>query len=507
MSQNRNPGYERSALKGGVEAIYRHVLETAGTPSVGAATRPARSAAVILWRPSKRAHEDTTRSTGSPLEIFLGHRSDELEFMAGNWAFPGGAVEDADEAAPVVGADGELAARIAAAARELCEETGIDLPLDAARFDRIADWVTPPLFPRRFDAWYFLARVPDGAEPDYRCSGGELQDGRWWTPSDALAAWSSGRALIPAPVRRTIEALATGLDGARARCDEHKRAAMAGPRLWKLAAGIELCPVRTPTLPPATHTNCYLIGSDEIVVVDPASPYDDERAALDDVVDSLASEGRRVVEIWLTHHHYDHVAGAAYLAERLGVPVAAHAETASRVAGRVEVTRILEDGDTIDLAGTSPRRLRAVFTPGHAPGHMCFYEEHTGFLVAGDMVAGVGTIVVEPSEGDMARYIESLRVMKRLDPRVVLPAHGPAISGPQARLDFYIEHRLWREQRVVDALVARSPATSEQLVELAYDDVPAKIHPLAERSLIAHLVKLQGEGRAVRDGEQWRTAE
>src|SRR5690606_21411309 len=146
--------------------------------------------------------------------------------------------------------------------------------------------------------------------------------------------------------------------------------------------GVVAFPVRTPTLPPATHTNCYLAGDREIVVIDPGSPAGDEQRALDDLVDAWAADGRAVVAVWLTHHHGDHVGGARHLSERLGVPVAAHPATAERLAGRVRIDQLLADGDTLPLAGDPPRRLRAVHTPGHAPGHLCFLEEHSGALVA-----------------------------------------------------------------------------------------------------------------------------
>lgn len=268
--------------------------------------------------------------------------------------------------------------------------------------------------------------------------------------------------------------------------------------------GILVCPLRTPTLPPATHTSCYLVGAGEVVVVDPASPHPEEQAALDRVVDELAAQERRVVEVWLTHHHMDHVSGAAHLAARLGVPVAAHARTAALLHGRVRVARLLADGDTRDLAGDPPRRLRAVHTPGHAPGHLCFLDEYTGALVAGDMVAGVGTILIEPREGHMGQYLGSLRRMKELAPSALLPAHGPVIADAGAKLDEYVRHRLWREERVVDALRHLGAATLGQLVPAVYADVPPAVYPLAERSLLAHLVTLAEAGRARRDGERWR---
>jgi glyoxylase-like metal-dependent hydrolase (beta-lactamase superfamily II) len=272
----------------------------------------------------------------------------------------------------------------------------------------------------------------------------------------------------------------------------------------EIEPGVGVFPVRTPTLPPATHTNCYLVGADEVVVIDPASPYAEEQAALDAALADLAGQGRRIVEIWLTHHHGDHVGGAAHLAARLGVPVAAHPVTAALVSPGISVARPLADGETMALAGEPVRRLRPVFTPGHAPGHLCFLEETTGFLVAGDMVAGIGTILIDPDEGDMRLYLASLERMKALAPRALLPAHGDVIEDSAGKLDLYIRHRLWREARVHDALSARGAATAAELVPPAYSDVPAELYPLAERSLIAHLHKLAADGKCARQGDLWR---
>ena len=276
------------------------------------------------------------------------------------------------------------------------------------------------------------------------------------------------------------------------------------PRPHVIAPGVTSFAVRTHTLPPATHTSCYIIGDRELVLVDPASPYPDEQQALDRQLDDWAARGRVVVSIWLTHHHGDHVSDAQRLAERLGVPVAAHEATAARLAGRVRVDRALRDGDVLHLAGEPQCTLRAVYTPGHAPGHLCFLEERSGALVAGDMVAGVGTILIEPDEGNMNAYLASLARLKALAPRLLLPAHGPIIHDTAAKLDEYVTHRLWRERRVVEALERLGAATSTALVPEVYADVPPAIFPLAERSLIAHLVKLAEDGRAERTGEVWQ---
>ncbi len=258
--------------------------------------------------------------------------------------------------------------------------------------------------------------------------------------------------------------------------------------------------VRTPTLPPATHTNVYLVGEKRLCAVDPASPYPEERAALDRQVDTLAASGEQVVEVLLTHHHVDHVSGAEHLARRLGVPIAAHALTARKLAGRVTVDRLIADGDQLPYG---PAGMRAVWTPGHAPGHLCFADLAQNAVLAGDMVASVGTIIVEPDDdGDMAVYLDSLRLLRTLRPRCLLPAHGPPILDADGKLDFYVHHRLEREARVLAAL-SPVPHTVAELVPPAYPDVPPAIYPLAARSLLAHLIKLEREGRAQRDGDQW----
>jgi glyoxylase-like metal-dependent hydrolase (beta-lactamase superfamily II) len=200
------------------------------------------------------------------------------------------------------------------------------------------------------------------------------------------------------------------------------------------------------------------------------------------------------------------VGGVAHVRERFGIPVMAHADTAQALASAIGVDHTLTDDDVVELGPgrhQSDWNLRAIHTPGHARGHLCFLHEPTGSLFTGDhIVGGGGTVIIDPPEGDMAAYLASLE--KLLAERVVamFPGHGSPQGGVERRIRGLIAHRLERERLVVDALATEARSVPE-LVERAYAETPRELWGLAERSLLAHLLKLETEGRARREGEKW----
>jgi glyoxylase-like metal-dependent hydrolase (beta-lactamase superfamily II) len=258
-----------------------------------------------------------------------------------------------------------------------------------------------------------------------------------------------------------------------------------------VAPGIRVLALRTPTLPPAAHTNAYLVGPvrGPQLLVDPGSPYPGSQAALDAVLAADAAGGRPLAAVLLTHHHGDHIGGAPALAMR-GVPIWAHAATADRLVGIVEVTRAIADREAL------PNGVTALHTPGHAVGHLCFDVAGSGATIVGDMVASIGTILIEPTEGDMGEYLASLRALLARPQGMLLPAHGAPIADGHAKLREYIQHRLMREDRVLAAL-RPEPTSADDLLAAVYADTPRALWPLAALSLRAHVNKLLRERRVV----------
>ncbi|MCA9715655.1 MAG: MBL fold metallo-hydrolase [Myxococcales bacterium] len=259
----------------------------------------------------------------------------------------------------------------------------------------------------------------------------------------------------------------------------------------ELADGVRVLGLRTPTLPPATATNTLVVGRRRLAVIEPATPYDEERRSLDALLERLVAAGGEVVAILLTHHHMDHTGYAAELRARTGAPIFAHPETAARLDFAVDER--LDGGETLEL--DDGLALDAVFTPGHAPGHLVYRERRTGLVYAGDMVAGEGTILIDPEDGgDMRAYLDSLARLEALEPAALVPSHGPTIDQPAACVQRYIAHRLGREQKVMTA-IERGAADFDAALALAYDDTPKFLWPLAARSLEAHLIKLERDGQ------------
>lgn len=239
-------------------------------------------------------------------------------------------------------------------------------------------------------------------------------------------------------------------------------------------------------------TNSWIVGDAPAIVIDPGPEIEGHLV-------EIARTAGRVGRILLTHDHPDHAPGAGRLAEMTDAPIAAIRPPAGgerlRDAARV---------------GSGSASLLVVATPGHTPDHAALFLEAERALFTGDAVLGRGTSVIDPPEGDLAAYMRSLRRMRDLAPRTIHPGHGPLVLDAIAKLDEYLAHREERERQIVEAFENRTRSI-EAIVPTIYADVPPEVRALAARSVLAHLLKLEAEGRAERHttagAQMWQIVE
>lgn len=471
-------------------------------------------------------------------EVFLVERSPALRFMGGMVAFPGGKVHQDDEAIarPAVG----LTTRHVAAVRELFEETGVLLarqhdgsfPRQGADLDRFrtmlldnstlfsavleaTGWhldagdlspaghlVTPPFAPLRFDTSFFAATLPPGQEATVW--DGELTRGWWATAGDELKRWREGASLLTPPSVSILTAIngrpVSELPGRlRPLLEQLDQGRV--PPIW-INPGVLMIPLDCQGLPPTTHTNTLLVGTGPVYLVDPGPVDVGEQQKLFEITDEY-----KPTAILLSHHHPDHVGAVNQAARRYGVPVLAHKLTADLLNGQVPVDRYVEDGETLDLGDAPHGRgrwaMRAVFTPGHAPGHLAFYVPDYQLMLAGDMLSTLSSLIIHPDDGDLALYVASLQRLKTFPTRLLLPAHGGPTTKAMAVLDETITHRAQREKQLVEALGQR-PRTVEELAMDLYRGFPESVLKLARWQIHAGLIKLEREGRVTRNETRWR---
>jgi glyoxylase-like metal-dependent hydrolase (beta-lactamase superfamily II) len=241
-----------------------------------------------------------------------------------------------------------------------------------------------------------------------------------------------------------------------------------------------------PSMMTGPGTNTYLVGVDEIAVIDPGP---DDPGHLDTVA---GCGGDRIRWILCTHTHSDHSPGAAGLKERTGAEVLGFDSRDT-----LTVDRALGDGDAVD--GTE-FRLTALHTPGHASNHLCFQLEQERVLFSGDHIMEGSTVVIAPPDGDMGAYLVQLERLRSMRIKAIAPGHGQLIVDPKAKIDEYLTHRRAREEMVAAALVAAGSASVKELVATIYTDVPVHLHEMAGYSVWAHLQHLADQGRASGEG-------
>ena len=235
-------------------------------------------------------------------------------------------------------------------------------------------------------------------------------------------------------------------------------------------------------------TNTYLLGDDEVAVLDPGP-------ALPEHIDAiLDTAGDRIRWIVCTHTHPDHSPAWKAVAEATG----------AQVIGASPPDDMFQDTTfkpTLELQhdyvlSTKEFTLRAVHTPGHVGNHYCFFLEEEGMMFAGDHIMNRSTVVIIPPSGNMKAYIESLQRLLDYPLQFIAPGHGDVMPEPKATVDWLVNHRLMREQKVIDGLRSTGRAPLDELVKVVYDDVDTSLHKMAQLSLSAHLIKLREENRA-----------
>ena len=267
------------------------------------------------------------------------------------------------------------------------------------------------------------------------------------------------------------------------------------PRFAELAPGVRRLLAPNPSMMTGPGTNTYLFGIAEIAVIDPGPDIDEH---IERIVETAGGPIRWVLA---THTHPDHSPGAMPLAARTGAQVVGRPAPGHGPQDRTfRPDRVLNDGDRLE---TSEFMLEAVHTPGHASNHLCYRHAATNWLVTGDQVIDGSTVVINPPDGDMKDYIDSLRRLRALSCDSLLPGHGDRIDDPVRAIDWIIEHRLGREAKVLAALEQNPGLSAHDLVPHVYQDVARHLFRLAERSLLAHLLKLERDGRVRSENGAW----
>ncbi len=481
-------------------------------------------------------------------EVLLVKRDSRLPFLGGYIAFPAGGLEDEDgETAQLFRSTHSPESEpaddlefLAAAARELFEETGIwlaqgpplsrkklrdyrrqilshqirfsevlkreDQRLHSRDLTPIFRITTPQFILKYYDTWFLHCHIPAGEEVEIW--PGEIEEGYFISPEEILERWRQGTVLIAPVVLLLLQELATHnsesfLPSARQLGESLNRGKL---QQIYFSCGVLVAPLRTPTKPPSTHTNAYLVGDKKLYLIDPATPDPSEQEKLWQLLDELLAQGKGIEGILLTHHHPDHVGAVNQCQQRYQLPVYAHRVTAGYLPD-IEFSGYLEHGQELEL-GFSPDgrpdwKLHIYHLPGHAPGHLVFQETRYQALIAGDLISTISSILIDPTDGHLGTYIKSLQFLESVVDGHLYPAHGPPAREGRKVVQTALRHRQKRRQQILQTLDA-TPQVLQKLLKIIYSKLNQKLLGYAERSLLSSLKQLVEEGQVEETREGYR---
>ena len=462
-------------------------------------------------------------------EILVCHRVSSVPAFPDYWAFPGGGVSRVDQAVLASHPewfphrDDDERAALVALFREMVEEVGIapganglevvdaelrsqiledksawGLAADAGNigvndegFTVISERTTPPLAPLRFRNHFFTMEC--NVDPIlFSGDKAEFDAYRWATPRQLLDEWHANQIRLPPPLIMILRELCEGP------LEESVGKMSVSPSKQnsriEFAPGVECLPLPTATLPPATHTNCYILGvpGGERIIIDPAAKCVEGLTQLLEKVNQILADGSTIKATIFTHRHGDHIGDLSAISQIYQAPVWASSQTLETIPS-CDSDRVISEGDSFVLHGPSGDvHWDVIETPGHCPGQICLISE--AGIISADNVVQVGTILVPSGEGDMTSYIEGLYRLRELDANLLFPGHGPVVTNPNKLLTHYIKHREHRHEAVFTAWQNGLREIGE-LSHAAYADTP-DAHPMLKvDQTLSHLDALRKEGR------------
>ena len=458
-------------------------------------------------------------------EILVCHRVSTVPAFPDYWAFPGGGVSRVDQAALASNPawfperDEDERAALVALLREMVEEVGLTTGSDGIEvvdenlrariledkgywskaadsgeilvngngFTVISERTTPPLAPLRFRNHFFTMECdvePILIEGD----NAEFDDFRWATPQQLLDEWHRHEIRLPPPLVMILRELVT--DAIENSIDQMSISPSKDNDRIEFAPGVECLPLPTATLPPATHTNCYILGvpGGERIIIDPAAKNAEGLTLLQEKVDQIMADGSTIIATIFTHRHADHIGDLSAISNIYQAPIWASSETLETISP-CDSDRVLKEGDMVKVDEVS---WSIIETPGHCPGQLCLVSQ--AGIISADNVVQVGTILVPSGEGDMTAYIEGLYRLRDYNANLLFPGHGPVVTNPNKQISHYIEHREKRHEAVFTAW-QNGLREIEELSHDAYADTP-DAHPMLKiDQTMSHLDALRKEGR------------